>query len=101
MPINLSLCVNFGGFGRTMIEFMHCCCGGIESSQNGGEEEHLFPLNSPVLTCRDTIFQHPRTHACDLLSQLPYSIPIDSGYVYKYIYIYSFFLAFMKEINFL
>ncbi|XP_048318963.2 transcription factor ABORTED MICROSPORES [Ziziphus jujuba] len=65
----------------TMIELMHCCCGGVESSQNGGEEEHHFSV-PPILTCRDTIFQHPRTHACDLLSQLPYSVPIDSGNIY-------------------
>ncbi|KAH7516397.1 hypothetical protein FEM48_Zijuj10G0131000 [Ziziphus jujuba var. spinosa] len=26
----------------TMIELMHCCCGGVESSQIGGEEEHHF-----------------------------------------------------------
>lgn len=56
------------------LEWLGCCCGGSESNQNGGEE-HLFPVSS----CRDTMFAHPRTNSCDLLSQLSTSIPIDSG----------------------
>ncbi|KAJ0035720.1 hypothetical protein Pint_24276 [Pistacia integerrima] len=57
---------------------MDCCCAGIEMNNiNGGEELH-FPV-SPVLPCRDVIIQHPRTESCELLSQLPSSIPLDSG----------------------
>ncbi|XP_031253013.1 transcription factor ABORTED MICROSPORES-like [Pistacia vera] len=60
------------------IEWMDCCCAGIEMNNiNGGEELH-FPV-SPVLPCRDVIIQHPRTESCELLSQLPSSIPLDSG----------------------
>lgn len=64
---------------QRFLEWVDCCCGGNESVQNGGElEEMLFPV-SPVLPCRDALFQHPRTKPCNLLSQLPSSIPLDSG----------------------
>ncbi|KAL9317057.1 hypothetical protein ACSQ67_013574 [Phaseolus vulgaris] len=59
------------------LEWSGCCCGGTESSQNGGEE-HLFPVSS-VVSCRDTTYPHPRTKSCDLLSQLSTSIPIDNS----------------------
>ncbi|KAJ0092504.1 hypothetical protein Patl1_24807 [Pistacia atlantica] len=63
---------------QRFIEWMDCCCAGIEMNNiNGGEELH-FPV-SPVLPCRDVIIQHPRTESCELLSQLPSSIPLDSG----------------------
>ncbi|XXG86257.1 hypothetical protein AAC387_Pa11g1185 [Persea americana] len=58
------------------IEWMGCCCGGAESAPKG--EEHLFPV-SPIVPCRDVMFQHPRTKACDLLAELPSSMPLDSG----------------------
>lgn len=69
------------------VEWMNCCCGGAETSQeannnnNCGDEELLFPV-SPLIPCRDTMFQHPRTNSCDLLFQLPTSMPLDSGYVF-------------------
>ncbi|KAJ4834536.1 hypothetical protein Tsubulata_013682 [Turnera subulata] len=59
------------------IELMDCCCAGTEGTQNGGEELH-FPV-SPVLPCRDAIFHHPRTRSCELLSQLPSSMTLDTG----------------------
>ncbi|KAK2458921.1 basic helix-loop-helix (bHLH) DNA-binding superfamily protein [Trifolium repens] len=59
---------------QRFLEWLGCCCSGSESNQNVGEE-HLFPVSS----CRDTIFSHPRTKSCDLLSQLSTSIPTDSG----------------------
>ncbi|KAJ0111932.1 hypothetical protein Patl1_03246 [Pistacia atlantica] len=63
---------------QRFIEWIDCCCAGIEMTNiNGGEELH-FPV-SPVLPCRDVIIQHPRTESCELLSQLPSSIPLDSG----------------------
>ncbi|KAK7343341.1 hypothetical protein VNO77_12005 [Canavalia gladiata] len=62
---------------QRFLEWFGCCCGGIESNQNG-EEEHLFPVSS-VASCRDTLFPHPRTKPCDLLSQLTTSIPIDNS----------------------
>ncbi|XP_027122062.2 transcription factor ABORTED MICROSPORES-like [Coffea arabica] len=57
------------------LELVDCCCAGTENIHSG---EELFPL-SPSLPCRDVIYQHPRTKACDLLAQLPSSIPLDSG----------------------
>ncbi|KAM6541665.1 hypothetical protein CsatB_006112 [Cannabis sativa] len=63
---------------QRFIEWMRCCCAGTENTQNGGEEELIFPV-SPVLPCRDTICQHPRVNSCELLAQLPTSMPSDSG----------------------
>ncbi|XP_024932813.3 transcription factor ABORTED MICROSPORES isoform X1 [Ziziphus jujuba] len=63
---------------QRFIEWMNCCCGGTENIQNDGDQQPSFPV-SPVLPCRDTMFQHPRTNSCDLLTQLPSSIPLDSG----------------------
>ncbi|XP_048233588.1 transcription factor ABORTED MICROSPORES isoform X3 [Ricinus communis] len=57
---------------------MDCCCGGTENTQVNGGEELQFPVSS-VLTCRDIIFQHPRTKYCDLLARLPSSMPLESG----------------------
>ncbi|XP_044508748.1 transcription factor ABORTED MICROSPORES-like isoform X2 [Mangifera indica] len=68
---------------QRFIEWMDCCCAGIElvndakNNINGREELH-FPV-SPLLPCRDVLIQHPRTKSCQLLSQLPSSIPLDSG----------------------
>ncbi|XP_062175797.1 transcription factor ABORTED MICROSPORES [Alnus glutinosa] len=62
---------------QRFIEWIDCCCAGsTENTQNAGEL--LFPVSS-VSPCRDTMFQHPRTKSCDLLAQLPCSIPLDSG----------------------
>ncbi|GLT70644.1 hypothetical protein SLA2020_427080 [Shorea laevis] len=64
------------GFER-FIEWIDCCCAGsTDDTQNAGE---LLSPVSPVLPCRDTMFQHPRTKSCDLLAQLPSSMPLDSG----------------------
>ncbi|CAK7329474.1 unnamed protein product [Dovyalis caffra] len=59
------------------IEMMDCCCAGTEATQNGGEELQ-FPV-SAVIPCRDVMFQHPRTKSCELLAQLPSSMPLNSG----------------------
>ncbi|KAE8008780.1 hypothetical protein FH972_005256 [Carpinus fangiana] len=62
---------------QRFIEWIDCsCAGSTDNNQNAGEL--LFPV-SPVLPCRDTMFQHPRTKSCDLLAQLPSSMPLDSG----------------------
>ncbi|KAM7475166.1 hypothetical protein LguiB_022409 [Lonicera macranthoides] len=65
------------------LECMDCCCAGTDHHQaihqsNGTGEELLFPVSS-LLACKDIMFPHPRTKSCDLLSQLPSSIPLDSG----------------------
>ncbi|KAF7810768.1 transcription factor ABORTED MICROSPORES [Senna tora] len=62
---------------QRFLEWMGCCCGGTEGSQNGGEEL-LFPVSSAA-SCRDTMYPHPTTKCCALLSQLLTSIPLDSG----------------------
>uniref|UniRef100_A0A2N9EM13 BHLH domain-containing protein n=1 Tax=Fagus sylvatica TaxID=28930 RepID=A0A2N9EM13_FAGSY len=66
--------------GQRFIEWMDCCCAGTDNTQNA-EEELLFPV-STVLPCRDSMFQHPRSKFCDLLAQLPSSMPLDSGSIY-------------------
>ncbi|XP_054786335.1 transcription factor ABORTED MICROSPORES-like isoform X2 [Prosopis cineraria] len=62
---------------QRFLGWMGCSCAGTEGSQNGGEEL-LFPVSS-VAPCRDNVFPHSRTKSCDLLSQLPTSITLDSG----------------------
>ncbi|KAA8535980.1 hypothetical protein F0562_028458 [Nyssa sinensis] len=62
---------------QRFLEWMDCCCAGAKTIQNG-EEELLFPVSS-VIPCRDVMFQHPRAKSCDLLVQLPSSLPLDSG----------------------
>ncbi|KAL4358222.1 hypothetical protein AHAS_Ahas09G0265100 [Arachis hypogaea] len=58
---------------QRFVEWLGCCCGGTDQNNNVGEDIHIFP-------CRDTMFSHPRTNHCYLLSQLPTSISIiDSG----------------------
>ncbi|XP_022969474.1 transcription factor ABORTED MICROSPORES-like isoform X2 [Cucurbita maxima] len=59
------------------VEWMNCCCAGTENGQNGGEELG-FPV-SQVIPCRDTAYPHPRASSCDLLAQLPCSVPLNSG----------------------
>jgi hypothetical protein len=77
LSLSLSLSLTSTVFFR-FIEWIDCCCAGsTENTQNAGEL--LFPVSS-VIPCRDTMFQHPRTKSCDLLAQLPSSIPLDSGY---------------------
>ncbi|KAK6946443.1 Myc-type, basic helix-loop-helix (bHLH) domain, partial [Dillenia turbinata] len=62
---------------QRFLEWMDCCCSGVETTQSAGEE--LLFLVSSVVACRDVMFQHQRTQSCDLLSQLPSSMPLDSG----------------------
>ncbi|CAL2279698.1 unnamed protein product [Prunus armeniaca] len=61
---------------QRFIEWMDCCCSGTEITQYDAGQDLLFP---PVLPCRDTMLQHPRTTACDLLAKMPSSLPLDSG----------------------
>ncbi|RAL48440.1 hypothetical protein DM860_005864 [Cuscuta australis] len=65
---------------QRFLEWMCCCCAGAADGVHACEEELLFSVSllaSPP--CRDVVFQHPRTKPCDLLSQLPTSIILDSG----------------------
>ncbi|KAI5647806.1 hypothetical protein M9H77_33811 [Catharanthus roseus] len=61
---------------QRVLEWVDCCCGGAEKIHSG--EELLFPVSS-TLPCRDIIIQHPRINSCNLLAELPSSIPLDSG----------------------
>lgn len=56
------------------MKWMGCCCGGTELIVENGTEEFSFG------GCRDVMFHHPRTKSCELLTHLPSSIPLDSGY---------------------
>ncbi|XP_068645348.1 transcription factor ABORTED MICROSPORES-like [Aristolochia californica] len=58
------------------VEWMGCCCGGAETSRK--EEEHRLAV-TPLLICRDVMYQHPRTKACEALDELPASMPLYSG----------------------
>ncbi|XWS40215.1 hypothetical protein CRYUN_Cryun18bG0121200 [Craigia yunnanensis] len=61
---------------QRFIEWVDCCCAGTECTESGGELK--FPV-TPVLPCRDVMFQHPKTKSCELLAQLPSCMPLDSG----------------------
>ncbi|XVF45554.1 hypothetical protein PTKIN_Ptkin02bG0215400 [Pterospermum kingtungense] len=62
---------------QRFIEWVDCCCAGTETTiESGGELQ--FPV-TPVLSCRDVMFQHPKTKSCELLAQLPSCMPLDSG----------------------
>ncbi|XVE93876.1 hypothetical protein REPUB_Repub01dG0232400 [Reevesia pubescens] len=63
---------------QRFIEWVDCCCGGSDQSiESGGELQ--FPVTTPLLPCRDVMFQHPKTKSCELLAQLPSCMPLDSG----------------------
>ncbi|MCD9640155.1 hypothetical protein HAX54_025298 [Datura stramonium] len=60
------------------LEWICCCCGGAEKNMHSCDQEIFFP-DSSTSTCRDVMFQHPRTAACDLLAQVPSSLALDCG----------------------
>ncbi|XP_038723455.1 transcription factor ABORTED MICROSPORES-like isoform X1 [Tripterygium wilfordii] len=64
---------------QRFIEWMDCCCAGSDQSIEDGEADRHFPLLSPILPCRDVLFQHSRTKSCELLAHLPSSMALDSG----------------------
>ncbi|PIA28148.1 hypothetical protein AQUCO_07200056v1 [Aquilegia coerulea] len=63
---------------QRFIEWVGCCCGGVDNNIQNGGDELLFSV-STVLSCKDVMFQHSRTKNCDLLAQLPSFMPLDSG----------------------
>lgn len=48
---------------------------------HGCGQEIFFP-DSSTSTCRDVMFQHPTTTACNLLAQVPPSLALDCGYMF-------------------
>ncbi|OWM83967.1 hypothetical protein CDL15_Pgr004398 [Punica granatum] len=65
------------------IVWVDCCCGGADGySPSGAGEEFHFPVSPILPQCKDVMVQHTRSSACELLSQLPSSLPLDSG-IYK------------------
>ncbi|GAB4853153.1 hypothetical protein Ancab_017338 [Ancistrocladus abbreviatus] len=60
---------------QRFLEWLDCCCAGSGCSDDGGGE--LFFPASPGIPCRDVVFQHPRSKPCELLAQLPPSLPVD------------------------
>ncbi|KAI3442456.1 BHLH domain-containing protein [Psidium guajava] len=76
---------------QRLIEWTDCCCAGAEHHEIGGEE-----FGFPVYPCRDVMFQHPRrTKACELLAQMPSSVPLESG-----IYAHAFMSYQPRWLNF-
>ncbi|KAI6677560.1 hypothetical protein NL676_038356 [Syzygium grande] len=76
---------------QRLIEWIDCCCAGAEHNEIGGEE-----FGFPVSPCRDAMFQHPRrTKACELLAQMPSSVPLESG-----IYAHAFMSSQPRWLNF-
>nr|AZB50351.1 transcription factor aborted microspores [Physalis pubescens] len=63
---------------QRFLEWICCCCGGAEKDMHSCEQEIFLP-DSSTSTCRDVMFQHPRTTACDLLAQVPPSMALDCG----------------------
>ncbi|KAL3330231.1 hypothetical protein AABB24_034202 [Solanum stoloniferum] len=63
---------------QRFLELICCCCGGAEKNMHSCEQEIFFP-DSSTSTCRDVMFQHPTTTACDLLAQVPLSLALDCG----------------------
>ncbi|CAN6485148.1 unnamed protein product [Victoria cruziana] len=67
---------------RSCLEWTGSCCRGAEQEENS---EQLLPVSpfteqsSNAAPCRDMTLHHIRTKTCDLLSELPISIPLDSG----------------------
>lgn len=58
---------------KRFLEWVDCCCG--SQPRNCGEAEGLMFPGS----CRDLVVEHPKTASCDLLVQLPLSVPLDFG----------------------
>ncbi|KAF3789664.1 Transcription factor ABORTED MICROSPORES [Nymphaea thermarum] len=66
---------------QSCLEWRGCCCLGAEQEKNS---EQLFPVSPSMdqdnnaAPCRDMSLQHTRTKTCDLLSELPFSVSLDS-----------------------
>ncbi|XP_010548100.1 PREDICTED: transcription factor ABORTED MICROSPORES [Tarenaya hassleriana] len=69
---------------QRFVKWLGCCCGGAEEiisnldCNNNGGEGFCFSGDVPS-SCRDVMFHHPRTKSCELLANLPVSIPLESG----------------------
>ncbi|KAM5569964.1 hypothetical protein ABKV19_017144 [Rosa sericea] len=59
------------------IEWIGCCCYGIDEDTHNAGQELLFPVYQ-VFQCRDAM-QLSRTNSFDILGHLPSSMPLDSG----------------------
>ncbi|KAL8154149.1 LOW QUALITY PROTEIN: hypothetical protein V2J09_011909 [Rumex salicifolius] len=80
--MNMGVVVSYGLMDRLrqlvgLLECVDCCCGGSyeKSSEEGGVG--FAEMTSTMTPCKDAMFEHPRMRCCDLLSQLPPSLPLD------------------------
>ncbi|CAN1300992.1 Transcription factor ABORTED MICROSPORES [Linum perenne] len=64
---------------QRFLEWMDCCCGGTDHANHNAGEDLQFSAASPILPCRDGMFQHPTTKSCELLSQLPTTLSLDDS----------------------
>ncbi|KAJ4781437.1 basic helix-loop-helix (bHLH) DNA-binding superfamily protein [Rhynchospora pubera] len=68
---------------QRFLEWVGCCCSGTEALMNNIEA--LFDVSGSAastrieMDCRDLKLHHQRTSSCDVLCQLPLSIPLDSS----------------------
>ncbi|KAK4803695.1 hypothetical protein SAY86_003512 [Trapa natans] len=68
------------GEDQRSFTWVGCCCGGADQyAPNGPGEDFHFPASQALPQCKDAMVSHTRSSPCELLSQLPSSMPLDSG----------------------